>query len=876
MIGKLHAGFHEQGGASNPVYTDNRLDNDEWFHVTFIKDKFSNTIYLYIDGELIETNSFSDGINHKSGQGLWIGNHLERLFKFSIDDVRIYNRALNEAEIQDLYKLTETQVERKTINGTVSSDDGKVISGINVKFEYLVEGEERSTTAVSDVNGNYEIKVDKSNFKDSSDVTYLMYAYKEGYHPSTQTLKIGLADSYNVDFVINPIKANEVVLEIEPKVHHLGDDSYSGSANSQFQKKTEGTSFSKSFDISSAQYNNYGKATLKFEAKGIQSGGQLRVNSEHYNLSSSPSDGSYTTYTIELEKIDYKQGNNSLQIISKSSGSDYDDFEFSNIVLEFESLLDSDSDGIPDERETELGLNPYSNDSDGDGILDLVEVGDINNPTDTDGDVTIDALDLDSDGDGYSDSQEIIAGTSPINKNDYPDNTIDKSNITGEWKGTYTCRQGLTGLTLTVSESTEDEVKAIFSFYPIDSNPNIPSGSFNMKSEYTENSTLNLKEVSWINKPSGYVMVGLNGSFNSSFNTYSGSVESTTANCTTFSLTKVSASTANSSSITGKVQDAVNSNPIANANIKLYQNGTYLSQVETDSSGIYTIPNLAGESGYSIEISKENYLTVNYHNIELEANAVKHLETVMNIEQSYAGEGDASGQITNSVDGKGVSGLLINFRKGINVHSGSIVRSETTGSNGIYNVSSLEAGSYTAELTGSGYQTSYITVVVLGGKSNDNQNGTINPILEEGEIRIVLTWGENPSDLDSHLTGPLEGSNNRFHVYWSEKGHINDSPYSNLDVDDIDSYGPETVTIRTQQSGVYRYSIHDYSNQISTSSSALANSGANVKVYKGSGLVAEYFVPNEAGTLWRVFEIDGGNIKPINSMSYHENEDTIE
>jgi hypothetical protein len=332
----------------------------------------------------------------------------------------------------------------------------------------------------------------------------------------------------------------------------------------------------------------------------------------------------------------------------------------------------------------------------------------------------------------------------------------------------------------------------------------------------------------------------------------------------------------NSSSITGKIQDAINSNPIVNANIKLYQNGTYISQVETDSSGIYTISNLAGESGYSIEISKTDYLTVSYKNIELEANVVKHLETVMHIEQSYAGEGDASGQITNSVDGKGVSGLLINFRKGINVHSGTIVRTETTGSNGLYSVPSLEAGSYTAELTGSGYQKSYITVVVLGGKSNDNQNGTINPILEEEEIRIVLTWGKNPLDLDSHLTGPLEGSSDRFHVYWLEDGYINSSPYTNLDVDDISSYGPETITIRTQQSGVYRYSIHDFSNRRRTSSSALVNSGAKIKVYKGSGLVAEYFVPNEAGTLWRVFEIDGGNIKSINSMSYHKDDDTIE
>jgi hypothetical protein len=81
---------------------------------------------------------------------------------------------------------------------------------------------------------------------------------------------------------------------------------------------------------------------------------------------------------------------------------------------------DTDNDGIPDETETKLGLNPNSTDSDGDGISDLEEVGDINNPTDTDGDGTIDALDSDSDNDGVSDADEREAGTDPTDKNDKP------------------------------------------------------------------------------------------------------------------------------------------------------------------------------------------------------------------------------------------------------------------------------------------------------------------------------------------------------------------------------------------------------------------------------------------------------------------------
>lgn len=76
--------------------------------------------------------------------------------------------------------------------------------------------------------------------------------------------------------------------------------------------------------------------------------------------------------------------------------------------------IDRDGDGIPEEVENQLGLDPQSTDSDGDGQSDFSELDFDSNtrefsPRDRDGDGIIDALESDTedaDGDGYSDESD--------------------------------------------------------------------------------------------------------------------------------------------------------------------------------------------------------------------------------------------------------------------------------------------------------------------------------------------------------------------------------------------------------------------------------------------------------------------------------------
>ena len=124
---------------------------------------------------------------------------------------------------------------------------------------------------------------------------------------------------------------------------------------------------------------------------------------------------------------------------------------------------------------------------------------------------------------------------------------------------------------------------------------------------------------------------------------------------------------------------------------------------------------------------------------------------------------------------------------------------------------------------------------------------------KDRELIVVLTWGEYPYDLDSHMT--YTDNDSKYHIYYQNK--VDSTTGANLDIDDVTSYGPEVVTILEAQEGIYRYSVYDYSNGSSLTSSALSNSKAVVKLYINGELVKTFEVPTGNGCLWTVFEYNG-------------------
>lgn len=309
---------------------------------------------------------------------------------------------------------------------------------------------------------------------------------------------------------------------------------------------------------------------------------------------------------------------------------------------------------------------------------------------------------------------------------------------------------------------------------------------------------------------------------------------------------------------------------LENATVKLYSGTnltTPLSTIKTDESGKFSFN--VSKGSYTLVISADGYRTLT-SNQTVGDDEIKYTEHILLMDNNQSGMGSAGGIVSNALDGKGLSDVTIKLRSNWNNTNGEYLDFQTrTNSSGRYTIEDVPVGYYTVEASRHGYVTGHTNIIVLSDAERSDFDFTITPTLNEDEIRIVLTWGSSPSDLDSHLIGrtPSDGT---FNVYYSDKVYRYDGvEMANLDVDDTSSYGPETITILENIYGTYTYAVHNYSNRNSSNSTALSFSGAVVRVFVGSVQVAEYNVPtDQVGTYWTVFEIAGnGRILPINTIS---------
>lgn len=364
---------------------------------------------------------------------------------------------------------------------------------------------------------------------------------------------------------------------------------------------------------------------------------------------------------------------------------------------------------------------------------------------------------------------------------------------------------------------------------------------------------------------------------------------------------------------------------------KINASNTYSDEIITDSNGMYQFDNLL-MGLYQITFHKDGYIDINQQIAVYEGSEYAYNATVEMIPTEYEGIGTAEGMVYDAVTGYGVSGLTMNVRMGLNNTEGELIDSFTTGSDGYYTTPELDAGNYTIEIvdersTGKHnssnsnhnnshnnsshnnhnngisnpfddsnvivedaeeiyddiyddtsddytetedkqYITTYINVKVLGGEVIYDQNATVSTTLASGQVRIVLSWGATPTDLDSHLLINLDnGYYNEVAYYTPSAIDDDNNKIADLDLDDTSSYGPETTTIYTPEAGNYTFFVYNYSGD-----AALSESGATVMVYMDGAVSPNYvfYVPAGEGYSWTVFSYDSrtGVLTPINEFYY--------
>lgn len=139
---------------------------------------------------------------------------------------------------------------------------------------------------------------------------------------------------------------------------------------------------------------------------------------------------------------------------------------------------------------------------------------------------------------------------------------------------------------------------------------------------------------------------------------------------------------------------------------------------------------------------------------------------------------------------------------------------------------------------------------------------SVSPKLDLKDVRIVLDWSESPKDLDAHFI-----KDGGYHISYRHTKILADGT-GELDRDDMDGYGPETITVRDiDDLAEYNYLVHDYTNKGNEGSGGLSGSKAHVSVYGEGKLLYTFQIPQGSkGTKWVVFQIKEGQFVEINDI----------
>ncbi len=225
-----------------------------------------------------------------------------------------------------------------------------------------------------------------------------------------------------------------------------------------------------------------------------------------------------------------------------------------------------------------------------------------------------------------------------------------------------------------------------------------------------------------------------------------------------------------------------------------------------------------------------------------------------------------AGRVVDAATGLPVGGAALTVQHGWNAPIGApAVATAVTDAEGRYAATVDRPGAHTVSVAAAdGWGAARFPAMFLeqGGSST----GAVAQETAPGALVATVLWGDSPTNLDLHLTGPLRGGqagadgNGRFHVWSGAPRHP-----TRDDVDaeavlvlaDADGRGPETVTLTDPGRGELRLTVFDADNWSDAENLDLAASGAVLQVWWGEDYPRYYTIdPTAVATAWQVVEID--------------------
>ncbi len=320
--------------------------------------------------------------------------------------------------------------------------------------------------------------------------------------------------------------------------------------------------------------------------------------------------------------------------------------------------------------------------------------------------------------------------------------------------------------------------------------------------------------------------------------------------------------------VSGTVLDNGTQQPIRDARVAVL--GTDF-QTQTDAQGAYRLNELpAGQA--RIEASRAGYGS--------KAVAMDVKPGLKPLSFRLTREATLVVQVVDATSGKPISDAEVDLTWKSDGSDEQKWQSRTPADGGV-RFERLRAGAGGVEVRAGDYlpQTSPLSLLGFAPGEERLLRFVLTRRLKAGEVRIVLQWDAVPGDLDAHLVGPAKAEGEpRLHVFFARS----QAEKAQLDVDDADGYGPETITLAPAEPGVwYHFLVHDFQSTHAPNTSQLPRSAATVRVYDKDSVWT--FVANgqKANALWHVCDFrvtasGAAEVRKIDTFSDRIPDDTLQ